>query len=380
MAALSKTKTSSGLHAVVGSDEAEVKRAARELAAQLGPGGDFGMDVIDGAVGDSADTAAERIHATIEALLTFPFFGGKKLVWLKSATFLADTPTGRAAATTEALEQLAATLSKGLPPGTRFLLSAVGADKRRTFYKTLLKLAAGQLQVFDKLDTSRPGWEQEAAQLARAAARARGLVLQEEALELFALFTGGERRAVENELEKLDLYLGPARREATAEDVRLLVPLSRPGIIFELGNAVAERNLHRALRLLDQLMFQGESAIGILLAVLIPTVRNLLLSADLIARHKLSRPGQPFAFTRTLERLPEEATAHLPRKKDGTVNTFSLGIAACQAHRHRPADLREALAACLEANVSLVTSPLDARVVLSQLIVRIAGSAQAARN
>jgi DNA polymerase-3 subunit delta len=35
-------------------------------------------------------------------------------------------------------------------------------------------------------------------------------------VELFALFTGGDRRAISNELEKLDLYLGTERREITA--------------------------------------------------------------------------------------------------------------------------------------------------------------------
>ena len=90
-----KTTPATQIHAVVGSDEAEVKRVARELAQQLGPGGDFGCDVIDGQT-DNADQAAERIHETIEALLTFPFFGTEKMVWLKNATFLADSPSDRA--------------------------------------------------------------------------------------------------------------------------------------------------------------------------------------------------------------------------------------------------------------------------------------------
>src|SRR4051794_37247342 len=91
-----KPKPQAALHAVLGSDESEVKRAGRDLAAKLSPGGEFAVDIIDGAA-DNADQAATRIHQTIEALLTFPFFGGEKLVWLKNATFFADSPTGRAA-------------------------------------------------------------------------------------------------------------------------------------------------------------------------------------------------------------------------------------------------------------------------------------------
>jgi DNA polymerase-3 subunit delta len=53
------------------------------------------------------------------------------------------------------------------------------------------------------------------------------------------------------------------------------------------------------------------------------------------------------------------------------VNTYSLGIAAIHAHRYDVPELRAALEACLAANVQLVTSQLDAEVVLSQLIVKI---------
>jgi DNA polymerase III subunit delta len=331
-------------------------------------GGDFGVDVIDG-FADHSDQAATRILQAVEALLTFPFFGGEKLVWLKNANFLGDDPMGRSQAVAGALEKLVETLSEGLPESTRFLLSAIGVDRRRTFYKTLGKL--GQVEIFEKVDSSKSGWEEEASTLVQQRALDRGLTFSAEALEIFTLFTGGERRPIENELEKLDLYLGPERRDVSADDVRLLVPMSRAGIVFDLGNALAERNLNRALGLLDQLLFQGETAIGILIVAIIPTVRNLLLVKDLMTRHRLQRPAQPFFFGKTLERIPAEATAHLPRKKDGTVNTYSLGIAAIHAHRYELPELRAALEACLAANVQLVTTQLDPEVVLSQLIVRI---------
>lgn len=372
-AAKSKAATAakSQIHAVLGTDESEVKRVAKDLAAQLTPadGGDFGQDVIDG-VATSADDASQRIHQTIEALLTLPFFG-EKLVWLKNANFLADNVMGRSAAVQEGLEKLLETLSAGLPPSVRFLLSATEIDKRRSFYKTIGKLA--KVEVFDKLDPSKSGWEEEAAMLVRQLAGEHGLRFQEEALELFAMFTGGDRRVISNELEKLDLYLSSNPRDITADDVRLLVPMSRAGIIWELGNSLAERNLARCLDLLDQLLFQGESAIGILLVAIIPTVRNLLVVKELMTRHKLSRPAQPFFFGKTLERLPPEATSHLPRKKDGGINAYALGLAACHVQRYTLEELRAGLEACLEANIQLVNSLLEPEAALSQLLVKLAG-------
>ncbi len=358
----------SNVSAVLGSDEGAVKAAARALADKLTPpdAGEFGLEIIDGAA-DNAANGAARIHETIAALQTLPFFGGK-LVWLKSANVLADSPTGRSAGVLAALESLLAVLNKGLAPDIRFLLSATETDKRRTFYKGLTKLA--DTQIFDRLDSTRSGWEEEAAVLVEERARARGLELTGEASELFTLMTGGDTRQIENELEKLDLYLGgTGAREVNATLVRALVPVSRAGVIFELGNAISRRDLDAALTLIGQLLYQGESAIGLLLVAILPTVRNLLLVRDLQQRHRLSKGGSPFAFGQVLGRLPEEATAHLPRKKDGTVNTFGLGFAAAEAHRFGLKELRDGMAACLHANVQLVTGQLDPRLILERAVI-----------
>src|SRR5258708_17399551 len=103
-----KTATAN-IYAVMGSDEAEVKRVAADLAEKLKPvgAGDFGLEVIDGAA-DNAEQAAARIRSTIEALQTLPFFGGGKLVWLKNANFLGDDPKARSAAAGAALGELSA--------------------------------------------------------------------------------------------------------------------------------------------------------------------------------------------------------------------------------------------------------------------------------
>src|SRR5437762_9700665 len=112
-----KTKTATAyIRAIVGSDEARVKREAAELAQQLAPAeaGEFGLETIDGAA-DNVDDAANAIRSTIAALQTLPFFGGGKLVWLKSANFLSDDIRGKSANVLEPLEELGAILAAGLP-------------------------------------------------------------------------------------------------------------------------------------------------------------------------------------------------------------------------------------------------------------------------
>jgi DNA polymerase-3 subunit delta len=407
-----KAKTAeseSNIHAIVGSDESEVKRVASELAAKLAPpdAGEFGVEVID-ACADNVDQAVSRIRSAIEALQTLPFFGGEKLVWLKNANCLGDSIIGRSASVQSALDDLAELIDAGLGSDVTLLISASEVDKRRSFYKTLGKRA--ELQVIDRLDSSRAGWEEEATEIVRRRAKSRGLQFEKEALDLFVLLTGGDTRQIENELEKIDLYcstgvspvgpagvspavnettgspprvrpaadkmpVGPTARMAvpqiTVEQVRELVPLSRAGVIFELGNALAACDLERALTLVKRLLDQGETAIGILLVAILPTIRNLLLAKDLMERNRIARPHAPFSFISALNRLPAEATEHLPRKKDGSINGYALGLAAQQAHRFETAQLIAGLEACLEANLRLVTSQLDHELVLTEIVVKL---------
>src|ERR1700724_179403 len=172
------------IYAVVGSDDVEVKHTAAELDEKLKPAdaGDFGLETIDGAA-DNADQAASRIRSTIEALQTLPFFGGEKLVWLKNANFLGDDQKARSATGQAVLEELTETIDAGLGSEITFLISAIDVDKRRSFYKSLAKRA--ELQVFDKLDSSRGGWEVEATEIVQARAKKRKLQFEDEALELF---------------------------------------------------------------------------------------------------------------------------------------------------------------------------------------------------
>jgi len=397
-----KTRTkleTANIHAVVGSDEAEVKHAATELAQKLAPAdaGDFGLEIIDG-IADNADQAAGRIRSTIEALQTLPFFGSTKVVWLKNANFLGDDIKARSTVVQTALEELSALIDGGVGDGVTLLISATEVDKRRSFYKTLVKRA--ELQVFDRLDSGRAGWEEAATEIVLLRAKKRKLEFDDLALELFVLLTGGDTRQIDNELEKIEVYCGtrfqsagpadvsraefkgpskmpagPTARMAvprvTLELVRDLVPLSRAGVIFELSNALSARDLGLALTLVRRLLEQGESAVGILLAAIVPTIRNLLLAKDLMEQHGIRRSQSPFQFIAAMNRLPAKATEHLPRKKDGSINAYGLAIAAQHANQFSSSELIEAMRACLEANVKLVTTQLDHELILTEAVVRL---------
>ena len=355
---------------VSGSDDAAVKKAASELAAKIAPGADaFGLEVIDGGV-ETVDAAVSRASETMQALATLPFLGGTKLVWLKSASFLADTVYGRSESVLQALEGLCDIVEQGLPEGVTFLMSAPGADKRRSAYKRLTKL--GKTTICDKPTLGFGAGEGEIVDWTARELRKHGLKFTNEAVESLAARIGLDSGRLQNEIVKIETAFGSAH-ELTGEDIRGLVPSTRESGVFDLGNAISARDLPLALETLEQLFHQGEKAVGILLASIVPTLRTLVVAKHLVVRYKLHPPARPQDFASALGRLPSSETDFLPRKKDGTLNSYGLGVAAKNSVYYTLEELKNGIHACAEANMRLVTGGGADDVILTRLLVGLMG-------
>lgn len=363
----------SSIFAVVGTDDGRVKEEALRLHHELTGGNDDGFthEIVDGTA-DNSEGAFQICRAAVEALQTMPFFGGEKVVWLKNATFLIDDVTGRSERTLSGVENLKSCLEAGLGNGVTFLLSATGIDKRRAFWKFLEK--GGHVAVFDKIDTSREGWEEEVAALIEGRARELKLRFEDDALQLFIMLAGEATRQIGNELDKLDLYLGPERRTVTLDDVRKMVPLSRAGVVFEIGNALQHGDAARALELIDQQLERGENAVGLMRASIIPTVRNLFMARVLVDK---GLPGGNYkSFAAAIDRMPEIERLWLPQKKTGGVNAYPMFLAMRGASAFTLAGLRAVMESAMKADLTLVTSGLDERLVLHRLVVELTAAAR----
>ena len=369
--------SNSKIHVIYGTDDGACAEAALKLFNQLKPadGDDFANDIIDGNA-DNAEHAFEIASSTIQALQTLPFFGGGKIVWLKRATFMGSDRTSEAERAKLAVEALKDTLEAGIGDDVTFILSATNIDKRRAFFKWLKTNAS--IVEHNKLDTSKDGWEEQVAHMVQKRASELGLNFNHDAMELFVMLAGEDTRQINVELDKLDLFLGKDRRTVELDDIRKLVPLSRAGLVFEVGRALQKRDGSRALELIDQQLDRGESAIAILRASLIPTIRNLFMAKA--AGENIKLPTTNYnAFAGALDRLPEMDRAWLPQKKAGGVNAYPLFLAARDAQAFPLSALKKAMESSLEADLSLVTTSLDHRMVLHKLVVELMSSAKARR-
>src|SRR5690606_12096191 len=120
---------------VCGSDDFLVGRAGTEKWATLAEGLDeFSREVISGYVG-VVDDVAGVVKRFRESVQTLGLFGGRRAVWLKDVTFLADSELGSAQGTLELVADLQELLAAINPGEVAVLVTASPVDRRRSFAK-----------------------------------------------------------------------------------------------------------------------------------------------------------------------------------------------------------------------------------------------------
>jgi DNA polymerase-3 subunit delta len=120
-----------------------------------------------------------------------------------------------------------------------------------------------------------PGWIQQQA-------RARKIAIEPRAVQLLASYVGGSLRQVDNELEKLSLYAG--QRPITADDVNLMVSDASEAMIWNLTDALSQRNPAKAMQALHALR-RGDNHPIYLLSMIARQYRVILKVKDAMRSH-----------------------------------------------------------------------------------------------
>lgn len=146
-------------------------------------------------------------------------------------------------------------------------------------------------------------------------AQARGVKISGEAATMLADFIGNQLRLLANELDKLATYVG-AGSTIEASHVRLLSAQVQEARIFDLTDALAQRNRTLALNLLHDLLADGMHPLA-MLPTITSQVRNLLLVKELAA-NGLRTPqiasamgSAPFLVEKALRNIGKFSTTQL---------------------------------------------------------------------
>lgn len=366
-------KQSAPLVLVCGEDDFAVKQRAKQIYLQwteeLG-----GMDheIIDAAVSHSGE-ALKSLAKLREAMQTLPFFGSGKVIWFQNCNFLSD----ERAATKDVIASLAALaddLKEFSWQNVRLLITAGKVDKRKAFYKALDKL--GTVESFAGWSVDDRDWAGQAEVWARKGLRARQKEISDEALAELINRVGPNARQLDNEVEKVALYVGD-RKEIEFDDVATICPRNKMARAFALGDALGDRDLPRLLARLDEALWEvkldpQKSEIGLLYG-LIGKVRAMLLLKEML-REGWVKPDLDYnRFKAQLERVPKEQLPEDRRFNPLALNPYVLYKALPQVKRYSEAELIRAMDLLFQCNLRLVSTSLDESLVVQQTLVQIVG-------
>ena len=370
---MSAAKSVSPLAFICGNDEFTVKKRAKEIfQAWAAESGSMDQEIIDAAVSNSGD-ALNAIAKLREAIQTLPFFGSSKIVWLRDCSFLGEERAASAQAVADTLADLAAELKSFKWDNVRLLISAGKVDRRKTFFKTLEKI--GSVENFEALSADDRDWAERAEGIARGAVRRRGKEVTEEALAELVARVGPNAQQLENEAEKLALFVG-GRQTIEFNDVASVCSRNKTARAFALGDALGDRDLPRLLKRLDEELWEMKfdsqrSPIGLLYG-LISKVRAMLMLKEMLREGWVKPETDYNRFKAQLARVPAERLPADKRFNPLALNPYVLFRALPQAKRYSREELVRAMDLLLRCNRRLVTSGLDKAFMLQQIVVEIA--------
>lgn len=357
-----------------GDDDYSVKTRARSLFSQwCDEAGNLDQEIIDASASNAGEALAV-INRFLEALQSLPFFGSLKLIWLKNCNFLGDDRTAAASAVTEKLGLLAESIKNMPQSGVRILISAGKVDRRRTWYKTLESNAS--IESFPGISISDRDWAARTEVWASKRIKALQKNITPEALSQLVAWIGPDLGHLNNEIEKIFLYSGK-RTQIDLTDIEAVVTHQKQARAFALGDALGNRDLPRALKALDEELWElqigsQKSEIGLLYG-LISKVRILLLLKEMI-REGLVRPETDYnRFKSQLEKIQTDQLPSDKRFNPLASNPYILFRALPQTRRFTQAELLHAMDLLLECNYQLISSDLDEALALQHTLIQIIG-------
>jgi len=278
-----------------GDDEFTCREQLKKLRTQ----GDFGYNQ------DTYDGAAVDLNTVIITSNTLPFLSEQRLVVIEGLpkkkrgetqatsqeTTEATTKTGKAkkgkkagksaTATRAGFEKALAEHIVHMPEATVLILLV---DEVMDAASPLLKAAEQAGKVIQSTVPKGQALEKWIINRAKSAQ----VKIAPEAATLLANFSGNHLRLLANELDKLATYAGKDAT-ITVQDVRQLSAQVQEARIFDLTDALAQRNRKQALNILHDLLSDGEQAIA-LIGIIISQTRRLILVKELA--QKGMRAGQ----------------------------------------------------------------------------------------
>ncbi len=194
-------------------------------------------------------------------------------------------------------------------------------------------------------DNQVPGWI--AGRIRKA-----GKAITPDASKMLTAYVGSSLRDIQNELEKLYIYVGE-RKEVTADDVAAVVGMSKEYTVFELQKAIGARDLRRAVAITQHMLEAGES---------VPFIVVMLTNyfTNLWQLYEMRRKGVPFREQATRARM----------------NPYFLQEYVDALSHFSPSEVEKAFLLLAAADEQAKSTSRDPGEILTALIVQLTGQGE----
>ena len=179
--------------------------------------------------------------------------------------------------------------------------------------------------------------------------KSKGGEITPAALKTLVTFVGNDLRLLNQEIEKLLTYVDRAR-PIEEEDVRLLVSYTQEANVFEMVDAIGQRNSEQALRLLHKLLEDGAAPLALL---------------GMITRQ--------FRIMMQIKELQGEGLARSEIGQRLQLHPFVVQKGARQARNFTMEQLERAYDRLLETDWAIKTGRLEPVLALDILLIRLSG-------
>ena len=350
---------------------------------------------------------AERAAGQIQGLS-----GGREEDWVDDLISYCQERNLRPTAAEGQAELVKRVLEKGLPKRHTLIITTESVDRRQGLYKIISE----QGIVIDcsvpkgNRRADRQAQEKVLADTMQAVLKPYHKTMDRNAFKTLCEQTGFDLRTFTNNLEILVQYVG-SRSEINAADVKGVLQRTKQDPIYELTNAVSDRDLDRSLFYLATLLDAHAHPLQVL-AALTNQFRRLLLAADFIesdfgrvwfeecSYNQFKSQVIPAMLDYDkllLEELDKweqdlnsdsyPATGKSSRSKNSSSkktadllvarnpnNAYPLYLLMRKLGRFTIEDLLKAMEELLDSDRHLKSSPQEPKLVLEKLIVRLCGA------
>ncbi len=226
-------------------------------------------------------------------------------------------------------------------PTTCLVLVAAKADMRKKPFTTIRKNGVA-IEFKALYDNQLPAWiEKRVLQL--------GKTIAPEAGKLLAAYVGSSLRALDNEIDKLMLFILD-RPSISADDVAAVVGFTREFSVFELQKAVGAKNLPRAVEIMERMIDAGAG---------LPFVFTMLTSY--------------YATLWKLADLRRRGVAERELAGEARINPYFFREYLEALRQHGVRDIEQAFSHLAEADEQSKTGSRDPRQIMHLLLIRLIG-------